>query len=94
MDEGLAVLGVEGRELVCREGDDTTGPFKVVGEEVSIMVYVGFRGGRGVGPCRGARGRGGNQALPWSGLRDTKPKQGEQKGVRGIVHLVTWCCIM
>ena len=25
----------------------------------------------------------GNQALPWSGLRDAKPKRGEEGGVRG-----------
>ena len=31
----------------------------------------------------GAPKGGGNQVLPWSGLRDAKPKRGEEKGVVG-----------
>ena len=35
-----------------------------------------------LGP-EGAPKEEGNQALPWSGLRDAKPKQGEDSGVGG-----------
>ena len=34
-----------------------------------------------LGPERGHQREEGNQALPWSGLRDAKPKRGEESGV-------------
>ena len=35
------------------------------------------------GALRGHQREEGNQALPWSGLRDAKPTRGEESGVGG-----------
>ena len=81
--EGLALLGGKRGELLGRKGYDATSSFEVTGEEASTWVDVGFRGGSCVGPRGGRQREEENQALPWSGLRDAKPKRGEESGVGG-----------
>ena len=55
--ETLALVRGKCGELVGREGHNVAGSFKVVGEEASTRIDVGFRRGSCVGPREGTKGR-------------------------------------
>ena len=68
-----------------------TSSFKIVGEEASTRVDVGFRGGRCVGPRRGTKER--RETWLCHGWGSWTRSLSEEKNLvwEGIVHLATWC---
>ena len=74
-----------------REGHDATSSFKVVGEETSTWVDVGFGGGGCVGHRGGTKGRRETRRCYCQGSGTRSLSEWERVVWEGIVHLATWC---